>query len=295
MQDECRMNMDLNLLQQNKQLPSLIKKTLAPCANDFVRKWQDMRYSNNACQPRQQAAGVLLLLYHRANCTSDPGKPGGWVLQLIKRSSLIAQGGDISCPGGMLQPLVDWAFSLFFIRSGFLPCSLLSVGPDRAVATSEHKNIISLFLANALRESWEELHLNPLHVSLLGSLPTYSLHLFRRTIFPLVAIARNGWTPIPNPEVDKIIEIPLTSFFREDSYGRYMIEASETLPTTDQGPWEFPCLIHEDDQGEEILWGATFYIIMNFLHIVFDFQLPDLPSRRIRNKTLNPDYLSGNR
>jgi hypothetical protein len=163
------------------------------------------------------------------------------------------------------------------------------------VAAAARKKTISLFLANALRESWEELHLNPLHVSLLGSLPTYSLHLFRRTIFPLVAITRSDWTPIPNPEVDKIIEIPLTSFFRKDSYGRYMIEASETLPTTDQGPWEFPCLIHEDDDGEEILWGATFYIIMNFLGIVFDFQLPDLHARRIRNKTLNLDYLSGNR
>jgi hypothetical protein len=74
-----------------------------------------------------------------------------------------------------------------------------------------------------------------------------------------------------------------------------MIQASETLPTPDQGPWEFPCLIHEDDDGEEILWGATFYIIMNFLRIVFDFQLPNLHSRRIRKKTLNPDYLTGNR
>jgi hypothetical protein len=284
--------MDLTLLQQNKQLPSLIKKTLAPCANDFASKWQDIRHSNNACQPRQQTAGVLLLLCQRADCTSEPG---GWVLQLIKRSSRVSQAGDISCPGGMLHPLIDWAFSLLFIRRGFLPCLPLSVGSARDVAAAARKKTISLFLANALRESWEELHLNPLHVSLLGSLPTYSLHLFRRTIFPLVAITRSDWTPIPNPEVDKIIEIPLTSFFRKDSYGRYMIEASETLPTTDQGPWEFPCLIHEDDDGEEILWGATFYIIMNFLGIVFDFQLPDLHARRIRNKTLNLDYLSGNR
>ena len=287
--------MDLNLLQQNDRLPSLIRKSLAPYAGDFARKWQDIRHNNHAGQTSQLAAGVLLLLCHRSENISDPRKPGAWVLQLIKRSSLVTQRGDVSCPGGMLHPLIDWAFSLFFIRSGVLTYSPLSAGSALSVAASESKNIISLFLANALRESWEELHLNPLHVSLLGSLPTYSLHLFRRTIFPLVAIARNDWTPIPNPEVDKIIEIPITNFFREDSYGRYMIQASETLPTTDQGPWEFPCLIHEDNDGEEILWGATFYIIMSFLRIVFDFQLPDLHSRRIRKKTLNPDYLSGNR
>lgn len=287
--------MDLNLLQQNDRLPFLIRKGLAPYAGDFAHKWQDIRHNNHAGQASQLAAGVLLLLCHRSDNISDPREPGAWVLQLIKRSSRVAQGGDVSCPGGMLHPLIDWAFGLFFIRSGFLTCSPLSVGSARAVAASESKKIVSLFLANALRESWEELHLNPLHISLLGYLPTYSLHLFRKTIFPLVAITRNDWTPIPNPEVDKIIEIPLTNFFREDSYGRYMIQASETLPTPDQGPWEFPCLIHEDDDGEEILWGATFYIIMNFLRIVFDFQLPNLHSRRIRKKTLNPDYLTGNR
>jgi len=287
--------MDLTLLQQNYRLPYMIRKSLAPYAGDFSRKWQDIRHDNHAGQTSQLAAGVLLLLCHRGINISDPRELDAWVLQLIKRSSRVSQRGDISCPGGMLHPLIDWAFSLFFIRSGVLPCSPLSFGSTRALAPSVSNNIISLFLANALRESWEELHLNPLHISLLGSLPTYSLHLFRRTIFPLVAIARKDWTPIPNPEVDKIIEIPLANFFREDSYGRYMIQASETLPTPDQGPWEFPCLIHEDDDGEEILWGATFYIIMNFLRIVFDFHLPDLHSQRIRNKTLNPDYLSGNR
>ena len=287
--------MDLNLLQQNNRLPSLIRKRLAGHDGDFAGKWQDIRKNNHSGKSGQLAAGVLLLLSYRSHQMSDPMKPGAWVLQLIKRSFRTAQGGDISCPGGMLHPLIDWAFSLFFIRSGIMAFPLPSCESAHTGASLESKKTISLFLANALRESWEELHLHPQHVSLLGSLPTYSLHLFRRTIFPLVAIARSDWTPVPNPEVDKIIEIPLTSFFREDSYGRYMIQAADTLSTPDQGPWEFPCLIHEDEDGEEILWGATFYIIMNFLRIVFNFQLPDMHSRRIREKTLNPDYLTGNR
>jgi len=287
--------MDLNLLDQSDRLPYLIRKSLDEHDDDFARKWQDIRQNNHSGQTGQLAAGVLLLLSYRSHHISDPKNHGAWVLQLIKRSSLTAQGGDISCPGGMLHSLLDWAFSLFFIRSGILSSPPLSFASALAETPSGGKKIISLFLANALRESWEELHLNPLHVSLLGALPTYSLHLFRRTIFPLVAVARNNWTPIPNREVEKIIEIPLKNFFREDSYGRYMIQAGETLPHPDQGPWEFPCLIHEDNEGEEILWGATFYIIMNFLRIVFDFQLPDMHSRRIREKTLNHDYLTGNR
>ncbi len=47
--------------------------------------------------------------------------------------------------------------------------------------------LICLFLANALRETWEELGLNPMRIRFLGPLPTYSLILFRRTIFPLMA------------------------------------------------------------------------------------------------------------
>jgi hypothetical protein len=285
--------MDLNLLKQNGRLPFLIRKSLVAYNGDFARKWQDIRHNNHFGQDVQQAAGVLLLLCHRPDHISDPKELGSWVLQLIKRSTLIAQGGDVSCPGGMLQPLIDWAFSLFFIRSGFLPYPPLSIGSAGDKSVSESKKIVSLFMANALRESWEELHLNPLHVSLLGCLPTYSLSLFRRTIFPFVAIVRNDWTPIPNPEVDKLIEIPLSNFFKEDSYGRYMIQASNTLPSDDQGTQEFPCLIHEDESGEEILWGATFNIIMNFLRIVFDFKLPDLHSRRIRERTLNSGYLTG--
>jgi len=266
--------MDLNLLQQNNRLPSLIRKRLAGHDGDFAGKWQDIRKNNHSGKSGQLAAGVLLLLSYRSHQMSDPMKPGAWVLQLIKRSFRTAQGGDISCPGGMLHPLIDWAFSLFFIRSGIMAFPLPSCESAHTGASLESKKTISLFLANALRESWEELHLHPQHVSLLGALPTYSLHLFRRTIFPLVAVARSDWTPVPNPEVDKIIEIPLTSFFREDSYGRYMIQATDTLSTPDQGPWEFPCLIHEDEDGEEILWGATFYIIMNFCGLFLIFSFP---------------------
>ena len=223
--------MDLNHLDQNDRLPYLIRKSLAECDDDFARKWQDIRQNNHSGQTGQLAAGVLLLLSYRSHHISDQKKSGAWVLQLIKRSSLTAQGGDISCPGGMLHPLLDWAFSLFFIRSGILTSPPLSSASALAETPSGGKKIISLFLANALRESWEELHLNPLHVSLLGALPTYSLHLFRRTIFPLVAVVRNNWTPIPNREVEKIIEIPLKNFFREDSYGRYMICLLYTSPS----------------------------------------------------------------
>ena len=277
------------------ELPLAIIKKLSGNPSGFLSKWQDIKGENATGASRRAAAGVLLLLCLRPDVRRTGAANAIWVFQLIKRSSQTSQGGDISCPGGMLHPLIDWAFSLLFIRSGILSGSLPHAGPAAEQGGRREENIVSMFFANTLREAWEELRLPPLRVSLLGALPTYSLHLFSRTIFPLVALARPDWTPAPNREVARFIEIPVASFFDDNAYGRYLIHAAPGLPTADQGPWEFPCLIHEQGGTEEILWGATFFIITNFLKIVFDHTLPDLRGKRTRSKTLTADYLAGSR
>jgi len=277
-------------------LPLLVRSLLFRNQNDFLPKWNEIKEENSCRHGRQLSAGVLLLLHRRPHGHPEHQKGDNpWVLQLIKRSSQTAQGGDISCPGGMLQHLIDWGFSLIFVRSGILTLPLLSLETGTTGTSRRERRIVSMFFANALRESWEELRLHPFRVSLLGVLPTYSLHLFRRTIFPLVALTDPDWTPNPNREVERFIEIPLESFFDPYSYGRYLIQASDSVATGNPGPWEFPCLIHAQDGGEEILWGATFYIIMNLLKIVFNHQLPDLTDKRIRRKVLHADYLTGRR
>jgi len=286
--------MDEGRLKIDKQMPLLVRTVLDRNRDNSVRQWQNSLRGNLSLPSRRLTAGVLLLLCQRPDNRRDSDTSRRWVLQLIKRSARTAQGGDISCPGGMLSPVLDWAFGLLFIRSGLLPLPPFHSAPEPITSYARQKRTMTLFFANALRESWEELRLNPLRVSLLGILPTYSLHLFHRTIFPLVAMADPDWVPSPNSEVEKIIEIPLDDFFRAESYGRYLIQASDPMPTSEHGPWEFPCLIHAGDGGEEILWGATFYIIMNFIRIVFAYQLPDMNGKRIRYKTLNTEYLTGN-
>jgi hypothetical protein len=55
-----------------------------------------------------------------------------------------------------------------------------------------------------------------------------------------------------------------------------------------------PCLVIPDGQGsEDILWGATFNIINNFLRIISDNSLPSPSSSRIFNKVLTVNYISG--
>jgi len=97
-----------------------------------------------------------------------------------------------------------------------------------------------------------------------------------------------------NGEVNKIVEIPVASFFREENYGLYSLNFLDKPDRAKNMEWDFPCLIHQDYDGkEEILWGATFGIIMSFLKIIFDLELPRTHTKRIIKGTLYPDYLTG--
>jgi len=47
----------------------------------------------------------------------------------------------------------------------------------------------------------------------------------------------------------------------------------------------------DDEGGEEILWGATFNIIINFLQAVLDYKIPDMRTKKIIKMTRHPRYL----
>jgi 8-oxo-dGTP pyrophosphatase MutT (NUDIX family) len=235
----------------------------------------------------RRAAGVLLPLLFRE---ASSGGKGQFIFQLIKRSSLVPQPGDLSLPGGMLHPVLDRLLRPILIHG---PFPILR-GKARAYARQQQApafRFITLFLTNALRESWEEIRLSPASVLFLGPLPTYSLTIFRRTIFPLVGFVINPGPPRPNREVEKIVEIPLSSFFREDLFGCYRIDASDS---TGHRSLQYPCMIHRDSDGtEEVLWGATFHIIISFLEIVMDYRLPEWRNGPFIAKSLRSDYLTG--
>jgi 8-oxo-dGTP pyrophosphatase MutT (NUDIX family) len=268
-----------------------VVERLGTYPSDFLSTIALIKDSGKSIAPRQ-AAGVLLPLLFRQSLSGDPSETH-FVFQLIKRSSLVSQPGDLSCPGGMIRPFIDRMLLPLLIHT---PNPIIR-GPARDYASQREtalRRIMSLFLANALRESWEEIGLSPLRVRFLGPLPTYSLKRFRRTIFPLA-----GFVEKPSPlntshEVEKVVEIPLVSFYDEKSIGRYILSAPDP---TDHGivqSLQHPCLIHHDSNGEEeILWGATFHICLHFLTIVMDYRLPDWEKGRAVHRTLDSDYLTG--
>lgn len=285
--------MDNSLFTDKEKILAATTEKLGRVPIDFAEKIAFIR-STEGSEEVHLAAGVLLLLRWRDNANGDRSAPGEFSFELIKRSTRVAQAGDLSCPGGMLHRVFDPLLSRI-VRGGLIPTLRGAAGRYARARGDDSYRAVSLFLANALRESWEEMGLNPCNITFLGPLPCYSLVLFRRTIFPLVGVVRNDWRARPNYEVDKVVEIPLRAFFAKENYACFAIQASPDLVPQDD-PRVFPCLVHRDAEGvEEVLWGATFNIIMQFLSIVFDFTLPDFAGARTVRRTLRPEYLTGKR
>ena len=153
---------------------------------------------------------------------------------------------------------------------------------------------LALLFATSLRESFEEMRLNPLGVHFLGPLPSQSLVMFDRVIYPMVA-----WIPrqrrfFPNWEVEKIVRIPLKDLLNPGRYACYRITFKLGQENPQRGsPQDFPCFLHECHEESEVLWGATYRVVMVFLDLVFGFRPPDVRSLPVVSGSLDENYYSG--
>jgi len=284
--------MELSIFQDQKKLPRQVIETLVRNPIDYLEQAAFME-KHKSVPPPWEGGGILLPLFYRPE-EKEKGAGGEFVFLLNKRSQNLPQGGDLCAPGGGAHPLMD-SNSQRIIDSGIFP-SLQSPALRRAKERGKDcYQTILYYWSNALRESWEEIRLSTFNVDFLGPLPTYRLQSRRWIIFPLVGQVREKWTYQLSPEVEKIVPIPLSAFYRPDSYGVYSLEIPEEMAAKGiPSPWVFPCLIAEGERGEEeILWGATFHIIQTFLKIAFPFPLPPASGQRVIHRPLLRTYLSG--
>lgn len=277
--------MDLSILQQKEYFPRFVCDKLSYINIDYEEKYSQIKKSGS----RQIGAGVVLLLRYKE---VNPDKHE-YIFQLIKRSSTVSQSGDISCPGGMLHPRSDIILSYMFSPG------IISRMPGKKVHFFQQNNhsirIVRLFLANALREAWEEIGLNPFNTQFLGALPCYTLSLFTRTIFPLVCLVPNSYKFKLSSEVEMLMEIPISAFFERSNYARLELE----MPFGNEESVDkhlYPCiLLPGENNKNEILWGATYSIIMNFLRIISDDCLPVPFLPPTVKKVLSINYVSGSK
>jgi hypothetical protein len=233
----------------------------------------------------ETVSAVLFLL--------GPGADGWPELILNKRSQRVRQAGDLCCPGGGISPRID----SWLARGLLLPAMPLQRWaqrprwrryPEKALPK------IALLLAAALREGFEEMRLNPLGVEFLAPMPAQRLVLFQRVIYPLVGWVARQRRFIPNWEVDKIVRIPLAALLDPVNYARYRISFSEIAAAAPIRPdRDMPCFRHRHQGQTELLWGATYRIVEQFLKAVFDFIPPAMESLPIIHRRLNRAYLEG--
>ncbi len=234
----------------------------------------------------RSVSAVLFLLGRYPGKNRFSGQP---CLILNKRSAKVRQPGDLCCPGGTVNPHLDAGLAAL-LR---LPMSPLARWPYWQRWRRERPRQagwLRLLLATGLRESVEEMRLNPFGLTFLGPLAAQSLVMFKRVIYPMVVWVSGQKRFYPNWEVEDIVHIPLRCLFDSALYAGYRLQI-ETRSSADRFK-TFPCFRHHQDSGTEVLWGATYRITTEFLKRVFDFEPPDMYSLPELQGRLSRSYLS---
>lgn len=249
------------------------------------RRRQEKNYSNREIE-WQTSAGVVMLLGH----TPANAEP---CIVLNKRSLKVKQPGDLCFPGGSMAPRID----PYLARLFSLPFTSLGLWRHWDNLKKNHTRqaiLMSILWATGLRESFEEMRLNPFGVSFLGPLPPQSLVMFKRTIYPMVGWINHQKRFFPNWEVAEVVYVPLRDLLNPVYYSRYRLRMG-TNPGQGQTEsiQDFPCFRLQAQNKQEILWGATYRITLDFLEQVFGFKPPAIATLPVVEGALDETYLTG--
>ena len=236
----------------------------------------------------RSVSAVLFLLGRYPRKGNFSGRP---CLILNKRSVKVRQAGDLCCPGGRVSRRLDSGLAAL-LRLPMSPLVRWPLWKRWRRERPRQAEWLRLLLATGLRESIEEMRLNPLGLSFLGPLTAQSLIMFNRVIYPMVVWVSGQKRFYPNWEVEDIIYIPIQHLLDDALYARYRLQ----IETRSDRPQisTFPCFRHTQNSRLEILWGATYRITIGFLKLVFDFVPPDMQSLPEIRGRLSRSYLSNN-
>jgi hypothetical protein len=260
----------------------------------LVRNIEDILYKkflkttltgSHADDDRSPSAVLLLLgLTQQYDIGVNPAP----CIILNKRSQSIRQAGDLCCPGGSISKPLDLLLQKFLRLPGF-PLFRSHYNTDRS---SRVYRDMELYLATSLRESFEEMRLNPFSIKFLGPLPPQNLRVFQNIIYPMVGWIEGNQRFKINHEVEKVVFIPLRELFDPANYARYELRYPPPSKNKDKLETQhFPCFLFA--QENELLWGATYRIVTRFLEAVFDFQPPELNSLPTVSGSLDKNYFTG--
>jgi 8-oxo-dGTP pyrophosphatase MutT (NUDIX family) len=239
--------------------------------------------------PSPVVDSAVLLLLGRCPDTREP------CLIFNKRSTGVRQPGDLCFPGGSSEGRLDAAIS----RLMRLPGSPLTRWPywrDWRKNAREASTRLGALLSTGLRESFEEMGLNPFGVRFLGPLPPQRLLMFDRKIYPMAVWIKGQKRFSLNWEVEKILHVPLKDFLEKDRYRLLRIDyAAEVAEKIGRQSQDFIAYSVKNGPERDTLWGATFRIVITFLELVFGFKAPEMTTLPVIRRTLDRRYYSGYR
>lgn len=211
---------------------------------------------------------------------------------LNKRSQKMKQPGDLCFPGGRIAPRLDPVLAKVLTLPLF-PLYHWAKWPVWRDKRPRQAGRLTLLLATGLREGLEEMRLNPMGVEFLGPLPSQELVMFRRVIYPMAGWVKRQRHFFPNWEVEKIVHVPLRSLLDPGSYACYRLHFDTAGKGENGKPNDYPCFVYQDQGEREVLWGATYRIVMVFLDLVFGFRPPDMRGLPVVSGSLGADYYNG--
>ena len=273
---------DLNLL---FNAPALRQRVISALSQ---RCSLETLYRDTECRDIRTSSVLLLI---GENVADEGGMPESCII-LNKRSKHVKQPGDLCCPGGATEK-----FDRFLARFLSFRGSILSRWPCWSELRREepqNAEFLSLLYAAGLRESWEEMRLNPFGLTFLGPLPSQCLILFRRVIHPLVAWVSYQKEFTLSREVERIVWFPLRALLNPYNYAVYRMYVPPRLEWRFRGTTvDFPCFVYRTRGKAELLWGATFRIVTMFLETIFGFRVPDVQRLPMVPATVSDEYVQG--
>lgn len=246
-------------------------------------------YENSPCD-RVKSSSVMLLLGMQP--AQNAGLPEVCFI-LNKRSMSVRQGGDLCCPGGTANSRLDPLIARLLTLPGS-PLTRWNHWHTLRQCLPGEARLVSRLLATGLRESWEEMRLNPFFTRFLGPLPSQCLLLFRRVIYPMVAWVSWQRHFITSWEVERIVMLPIRELLKPEHYVRYRLEVPPHMQWRFNGkPDDFPCFRFVQGKHVELLWGVTFRIVTLLLELVFEFTVPKLTSLPVVTGMIDDSYVLG--
>lgn len=257
-------------------------------------KGRHERFFPRGVSGSKATSAVLFLLGSKSHARGFSHEP---CLVFNKRSPRVRQAGDLCFPGGRISPRLDFTLSNL-LGLPFFPLARWPYWSQWHSSRPRESRRLALLLATSLRESLEEMRLNPFGVKFLGPLPSQRLVMFDRVIYPMAAWITRQKRFLPNWEVEKIVYVPIRNLLDPGRYACYRLRFGMQRGAKQAGNQEdLPCFLYENQNRneKEVLWGATYRMVTIFLDLVFGFSPPALNSLPVVHGFLDESYINGSR